>query len=117
MFEKFFNKPKSEQVPEPLIPNFLEDPEVQDIVSRCATARRNAFAYVHDGQLDKAAEYDKEVREIIVENEEKLKTYLSPYIDLGSDGLNRYTSGTENDRRQVASLLMIFDKEKNAENK
>ncbi len=106
MFGNFFNKPKVESGPKPLIPEFVENPEVQTIVSECAEAWRNAFAYTHDGQLDKAKEYNEQLNRLLEEHKEEIRSYLQPYIDLGREKLKEYARGPENDRRQVASMLI-----------
>ena len=105
MFERFLSRQKVESGPQPLIPGFVENPEIQGLVSRCAQAWRNAFAYTHDGQLDKAKEYKKELDALLEEHKDELKSYLQPYIDLGPEKLKEYAQGSENDSRQVASML------------
>lgn len=112
MFEKFFHKPKQEQGPEPLIPNFIEDPEMQDLVSKYAKTLRNIFAYIHDGQLEKADEFKKEANDMETQHGEKMRTYLKPYMDLDKETANGYAVGTENDRRQAANSLKARSEER-----
>ena len=88
---------------------------MQELTTKCAVAWRNAYAYTHDGELDVADTHNQEVRRIITENEEVLKVYLKPYIDLDEEKRKGWASGNENDRRQVASLLIVFEKEKQNE--
>jgi hypothetical protein len=111
MFEKFFNKPKQEQSPEPLIPDFVEEPEIQDLVSKYVQTLRNIFAYIHDGQLEKADEFKKEANDMETEHGEKMRVYLKPYMDLDKEKANSWASGNENDRRQAANSLKARKKE------
>lgn len=111
MFEKFFNKPKQEQSPEPLIPDFAEEPEMQDLVSKYAQTLRNIFAYTHDGQLEKAEEFKKEAIDMEAEYGEQMRAYLKPYMDLDEEKAKRWTKGTELDRRQAANSLKARQEE------
>ena len=113
MFEKFFNRPKTvESGQKPLIPDFIENAELQNNVKECVDAWRQAFAYTHDGQLEEAEKYNAEVKRLLEENGDEMRTYLQPYINLGPEKLGGYATGPENDRRQVATMIMVLDKNK-----
>lgn len=113
MFGKFFNRPaKVESGPKPLIPDFIENPELQNAVKECADAWRLAYAYTHDGQLEEAKKHNEEVDRLLKENGDEMRTYLQPYIALDSEKLRGYATGPENDRKQVAAMIMALDKNK-----
>jgi len=111
MFERFISHfKKQESVPEPLIPNFVENSETQDLVSKCAEAWINWYAFTHDGQPNEAKKYDKEVEQLIKEYKEVLTDYLQPYMDLTEEKRWGFAIGNESDRRRVAWLLLANNK-------